>query len=118
MLDNKKGVTEEALLKAIEHCRGNITGISKSFGVSRQTIYNYINQDEVFKKAVNSARESTLDLIEKSLEGAAIDGNITAGIFILKTRAKQRGYVERQEISGPDGGTIPISIVKMDVDDL
>ena len=32
-------------------------------------------------------------------------------IFFLKTQAKDRGYVERQEqeISGPGGGAIPIS---------
>ena len=31
------------------------------------------------------------------------DGNITAIIFTLKTIGKSGGYVERQELSGPDG---------------
>jgi hypothetical protein len=35
-------------------------------------------------------------------------GNTAALIFFLKTQGKQRGYVERQEITGKDGNSITV----------
>jgi hypothetical protein len=38
-------------------------------------------------------------------------GNVTAIIFYLKTQAKDRGYVERQELTGADGGKLQVEYV-------
>jgi hypothetical protein len=37
--------------------------------------------------------------------------NVAAIIFYLKTQCKDRGYVERQEITGADAGPITIKVV-------
>jgi hypothetical protein len=34
------------------------------------------------------------------------EGNVAATIFYLKTQGKQRGYIERQEVTGADGAPI------------
>jgi len=36
------------------------------------------------------------------------DLNPTMIIFYLKTQAKDRGYVERQEVTGADGGAVMV----------
>ena len=52
-----------------------------------------------------------IDVTEGRLYQEINAGNITAIIFFLKTQAKHRGYVERQEFTGKDSGDIPIRIV-------
>ena len=42
----------------------------------------------------------------------------TAIIFFLKTRAKNRGYVERQEITGKDGDNLFQSMTEQEKQDL
>jgi hypothetical protein len=40
----------------------------------------------------------TLDFAESQLHKQVKEGNTTATIFLLKTKGKKRGYIERQEI--------------------
>ena len=60
---------------------------------------------------MSDERESLLDLAEGSLFDQVRKGNITAIIFTLKTIGKHRGYVERQEVTGADGGKVQIEYV-------
>jgi hypothetical protein len=38
-------------------------------------------------------------------------GDTTAMIFYLKTKGKHRGYVERQELTGKEGGDLTFRVV-------
>ena len=51
-----------------------------------------------------------LDVGELSLLRAVQNGEAWAVCFLLKTQGKQRGYIERAEISGPDGGAIGLEV--------
>ena len=55
---------------------------------------------------VHDAREEKIDFIESKLFEKIRKGDTISIIFALKTLAKSRGYVERQEISGPEGQPI------------
>jgi hypothetical protein len=46
------------------------------------------------------------DNAESALYSAVLGGEAWAVCFYLKTQAKDRGYVERQEMTGKDGGAI------------
>ena len=93
---------------AIKQYSGNIAAIARSFGVSRQTIYKYIEDKPDLKQLIIDERESMIDNVESTLYAQARSGNTTAMIFFLKTQGKGRGYVERTEITGKDGVAIHI----------
>ena len=102
----KKPVTVEAVLALVDEKHGNITAIARTLQASRTTIYDRINSSVTLKKALDSARETMIDNVESALYSQALNGNTTAMIFFLKTQGKSRGYTERHEISGPDGGPV------------
>lgn len=91
---------------AITEAQGLISVAARRLGVSRGAVYNAMNRHKTVAEAAADARERTTDLAEGKLYQKINDGDMTAIIFYLKTQAKQRGYVERQELSGPGGGPI------------
>ena len=98
--------TKKQLLVALEKSLGVVTTACKEVDISRTTYYDYYNNDAEFRKAVNDISNIALDFTESKLFKQIDGGNMTGIIFYLKTKGKKRGYVERQEISGPDEGPI------------
>ena len=84
-------------LKAIDGSGGFITTIAKRVGCTRQTVYNAMERYATVKQAIADEKDSLKDMAENELLRQIKDGNTTATIFYLKTQAKDRGYVERQE---------------------
>lgn len=102
---------------------GNKTEIATALGVSRYSLYKWIGDDLVLKEAIKQQEEANIDFTEGKLFArikgydhpdvhiSNYQGEITVTdltkhyppdptsiIFFLKTKAKHRGYVERQEI--------------------
>jgi hypothetical protein len=98
------------VIAAIHETRGNIKAASETLGCTRQTLYNYAKRHASIMAALHEARESMKDNVESALYAQALAGNTTAMIFFLKTQAKDRGYVERQELAGAGTDEIKISL--------
>ena len=96
---------------------GIVTNAAKEVGIHRSTHYDWMEADPDYKQAVDSLQDIAIDFAESKLfekingvavkKGETDDGediiyNVppsdTAIIFYLKTKAKKRGYIERQEI--------------------
>ena len=92
--DPKKVAMIEALTKAL----GVVKMACESVGISRQTHYNWLKDDPAYKQACDNLPEVVLDFAEHHLHKLISQGNPAATIFLLKTKGKGRGYVERQEI--------------------
>lgn len=75
----------------IKH-RGNLTRVAVALGCARQSIQRLVRTDPQIKEIVEDARERVVDEVEDAFTQKAIDGDTTAGIFFLKTRARDRGY--------------------------
>jgi hypothetical protein len=101
MSHNKK-----ALLEALEKSLNVVTTACKNVGVERTTFYRYLRDDPEFAGAVKALDNVALDFAESSLHKQIQAGVPSSTIFYLKTKGKERGYVERQEHSGPDGKPI------------
>jgi hypothetical protein len=82
---------------------GNISEACKAANITRRTYYDWMQDDEEFKQSVNEIQEGLLDLAESKLLENIKAGKEQSIFFYLKTIAKKRGYVERQEITGSEG---------------
>lgn len=93
---------------------GTVTGACIAAGVDRKTWYNWVRDDETFAEHVASAKEQVADRLEQAaIERATafIEPSDTLLIFLLKG-LRREVYGDKREISGPDGGPIPISPVE------
>lgn len=98
------------MIEAMEKSLGVVTSACKLADVGRTTFYMWYNDDPDFRKAIDDIENVALDFAESKLHSLIKDGNPTATIFFLKTKGKNRGYVERTEISAPDDTKMDINI--------
>ena len=89
---------KKTMLDALERSLGIVSTACEKAGISRQTHYNWLKDDAEYKEAVRAIEERTIDFAESHLHALIKDKNPAATIFFLKTKGKNRGYVERQEI--------------------
>lgn len=94
---NKKQHYKKRILEALDKSLGIVSTACKIAGVNRATYYRYIKEDEEFKQAVEDIAESAKDFVESQLYKSIQNGNVPSIIFYMKTKCKDRGYVERIE---------------------
>lgn len=95
---NKTNTLKKNLLFALEKSLGIVTNACRKVGCNRSTFYDYYAKDMKFKNEVDDIQNVALDFAESQLHKQIQEGNTTATIFLLKTKGKKRGYIERQEI--------------------
>ncbi len=101
-------ITDKQIEHAIKQTAGNVSQAAKALQVSRTTVHKRIAKSEKLREVLRDTREELIDIAESALRREVLDGNITAIIFTLKTQGKARGYVERQEVTGADGGAVMV----------
>jgi hypothetical protein len=113
---NKKGISQEAskraFIEAMYKTFGNVSASCRVIGVARKTVYDWAKKDPEFKAQMESEdyEEAYMDAIEGKLAKLGLqDENPTVLIFLAKTKAKKRGYVETQE-SKHTGIPAPVNI--------
>ena len=100
---NKTEHKKKAIIQALEKSLGVVTTACKQVGIDRTTFYRYYKEDKEFKKQVDDLSNVAKDFVESQLFKQIEDGNPTSTIFYLKTKAKDRGFVERQQIEHSGG---------------
>lgn len=108
---SKSDETKKKLLVALEASLGVVTSACKKAGVGRTIFYNYMAEDPEFKKAVHDIQNVALDFAETKLHELIMNGNAPATIFYLKTKGRDRGYVERHEVTNMDRDPIVVRII-------
>ena len=97
------GFTAAQVIKALEDADGYVSKTASLLGCSVPTVYNYRDRYATVAEAWQNIRERRHDFVENALHKQIKEGNMTGIIFYLKTQAKDRGYVERSELTGADG---------------
>ncbi len=88
----------QRVIDAISEADGYVSKIASILGCSVQTVYNYRDKYPTVATAWRDVKEKRHDFVENALHKRIKAGSDTAIIFYLKTQAKERGYVERQEV--------------------
>ncbi len=105
--------TKEQVLGAIKGSMGIVSKIAHALGgCDWHTAQRYVQRWAETRAAYADESERALDLSESMLLKAVNAGDGPMIRFHLATKGKNRGYVERTELDGPDGRPIPISIIE------
>ena len=104
-------INKKAMIDALEKSLGIVTTACKAVGISRETHYRWMREDEEYNESVKSIEDIALDFAESQLHKQIRDGEVSSTIFFLKTKGKRRGYIERQEI---DSNIAPVQITISD----
>lgn len=102
MKKETRDTKKEQFLESYERTFTNISNACKSIGISRQTFYDWRKSDKEFDTSCKHIEEGVKDFCEGMLLKNIREGGTSELIFFLKTKAKDRGYVERQEVAGVD----------------
>ena len=106
---------KKAMLEALTLSFGVVAHAAKQVGINRTTHYLWMDDDPGYKAAVADLKEYKKDFIESKLIKLINDGDTAATIFAAKTQLKDRGYVERSEITGADGGPVEMAAISINI---
>ncbi len=119
-MDIKKQMAVEAYIKSF----GIVTKAAKVADIDRSTFYEWLKNDTEFKHAIDNAQheEYQLDFAENALMEMIKAKNVAATIFFLKTKGRNRGYIERLDVNNsfeamPEVIILPASTAKPPVYD-
>jgi hypothetical protein len=104
---NKK----KEMIEALKETKGILKYAYTMVGITRPTHQRWLREDEEYAKECKIAEDETKDWVETKLLDKIREGDSTCLIFYAKTKMKDRGYVERQEITGANGLEIIIKEV-------
>lgn len=102
-------VTKATVAAAIKGSRGVKSVIAARLGCARNTVYNYLDRWPDLQTLLDDESEALVDTAEVMLASAVASGDIRAITFTLATKGKARGYSQRTEITGADGGALVIA---------
>ena len=109
-MGDKQKFTAEQVVKALDETRGAKWLAAEKLGCTEETIRNYEKRYATVRQAATKYRGRRVDVAELKLDQAIMNGEQWAVLFALRTLGKDRGYVERQEVTGKDGEAFVIEI--------
>lgn len=105
---NKERYSTKEVIEALERARGIKAVAAKILTCTRRTIENYIERHPTVAAAYKEQRETLVDIAEGKLMKKLDTDEWPAIKFVLTTLGKDRGYTERREVTGAEGGAMVI----------
>lgn len=97
MAKRRKRISNTQIASTFAKKGCNVSATCTALGIDRSTFYEWRKNDAKLDAMLNDESESLIDFTESKLIEKINDGDLTAIIFMLKTRGKNRGYIERVE---------------------
>jgi hypothetical protein len=96
-------LNKDEIKDALVECHGIVSDVAKRLECDRTQLNRKILEDDEMAEFYKNAKEILKDWVESQLLSLVKKGTPSAVIFFLKCQAKERGYVERQEVTAKDG---------------
>jgi hypothetical protein len=113
MARSGKKIGAEKVAEAIRKTGGVLAAAARALGCDRSTIHRYVNDYATVREAYEEANETNLDIAEGKLLEQVRAGDPKQIQFFLRTKGRSRGYGDKMEVTGEDGGAIPIVIKRV-----
>lgn len=97
MKPNGIRIQPDEFVVVLEECRGNLHRVAAQLGVSRRSVFKYVEGRKAVKEALTDIREGAIDEAETFLE-ERIETDPQLLMFFLRTRGQKRGYAESKSI--------------------
>lgn len=107
-------IPTDKIIEALRATNGLVSLAAKRVPCSITTINARRKAVAAVEAVVKECRAEIVDYGELALRKAVIAGEPWAVALVLRTLGKDRGYVERQEVTGADGGPQVIAIGGID----
>jgi len=107
--------TVERKIKAISLLKEslmNVAWVCRQIDIQRRSYERWRQLDTEFNRACLDINEEILDQAEVYLQKKITEGDTASLIFFLKTKCKQRGYVEKREIEHSGGTSATINLIE------
>ena len=104
-----KNYTKEQVEEAIKGSVGIMSTIAKRLDCNWRIAKKYCGKWECTRQALANENESIIDLAESKAFSLIKEGDAGMIKWFLSRKGKNRGYTERQEITGAGGGPIQTS---------
>jgi len=115
-MSKESKLSVEKIAEALTATKGAAVLAARRLGVTHSTVYNWINKSPTLKALKDSFDEELLDIAELKVREKILDGDSDLLKFYLRTKGKHRGYTERQEVTGAEGGAVKIEVIYRDQD--
>lgn len=110
MAGRKHKVSLAECLAAIGNSYGVVKIVCSRLKIAWGTFNSMRQRYRQIQDAMHAEEESLKDLVEVKLIEKIKQGNLTALIYWSKCKMKDRGYVERTELTGADGQPIATTL--------
>lgn len=102
---------KKRMVEAMQKTLGIVSSAEKVAGITRATHYDWLKKDPEYKAAIDEVSESVVDFAESQLYQKIRQGDTASLLFFMKCKAKNRGYVERQEIAGVPDQPVELNVI-------
>ncbi len=108
-MGRKQKFTAEQVVTALRETKGMVYQAAALLKCDAATIYNYCDRYASVRNELEMHVGTFDDIAESKLLQAVEAGAPWAIVFRLKTKARNRGYSERVEVTGADGGALRLA---------
>ncbi|MCF6100355.1 hypothetical protein [Mesorhizobium muleiense] len=106
----KLKLTVRRVTEALQRSAGLMTVTAKRLRCARSTLYEFCAAHPELAEVRRAVDAEIGDLAESQLINGIRRGDMRAVTYYLSHKCKDRGYVFRQEVSGPNNGPVEVDV--------
>lgn len=111
MTKKARRLNQKLVIDALHETKGAVYLAATRLSCSHQAVYDWIKKSPAVADVKDYYDGELVDIAESRARLATINGEPWAVKMVLTTKGRNRGWVERHEIGGPDGDAIPFRMV-------